>query len=89
MDDSTPTLWAKVKSELSLAQKQVLDAHGLTWETFFEVERDVLSSMSSDSLETEYGTIQKIPDSPVQYRVRKSSSDEVFHKKRLKLVRKQ
>jgi hypothetical protein len=81
-------LWAKVKSEITEASDAILKANGLTWNELNRLEEEAMSLMgSSETVETQWGTIQKIPDRPIQYRLRKSSEDlePTIFKKRLKL----
>ena len=88
-DDQAITRWAKVKSEMSEASKQVLADNGLTWDSFNELENNARSQMGDEVVQTEYGWVQVIPDGPVQYKVRRleKPDEELTHKKRLKLLR--
>ena len=49
--------WAKVKSDLKQAQRQVLKSHGLNWDTLNELEQRVAHDDWTDRVETEFGTV--------------------------------
>lgn len=83
--------WAKLKAALSEASQNVLEAHGHNWDSFNSLEWDALSQMTEDVVDTEFGRVQKIPDSAVQYKIRRleKPDEPLIHKKRLKLIRNQ
>ena len=89
MNDDAVTRWAQAKQRLSESAKRELEALGLTWDSFRQLESDALSQMGDEVVQTEYGWVQKIPDSPIQYKLRRveKPDEEMLWKPKLKLLR--
>jgi hypothetical protein len=84
--------WARLKRDLRQASDAVLEKYHLNWGDVNRMEIEAMAVMQgSDTVETEFGTVQRIPDKPVQYRVRKSADDTeaTIFKSRLKFIPKE
>lgn len=80
--------WARIERLLKDARKGILEAEGMTESELRELADKALSEMTSDFLVTEWGRIQKIPDVPIQWVVRRGTQDTdlVLSKRKLKLI---
>lgn len=92
-DELNPVLhWAMIKRDLRQASDEVLAKHGVTWGDMDMLEAEAIAMLGTlDVLDTEFGTVQIIPDKAIQYRIRKSNQDTepTMFKRRLKLTRKE
>ena len=83
-DDDTVRRWAKVKSELKESSVKVLEANGLTWDSFRELTENAAKQMGDEIVDTEYGWVQRTPKGPITWTARKA--DEVETKWQLTLL---
>jgi hypothetical protein len=70
--------WAMIQSKLRTAyieaKQAVLKEVGISKSGLDVLEREALSLMTQDKVETEWGTVQIIPDKPVTYHPLTSNS---------------
>lgn len=79
------TRWAMIQSKLKEARNKALEQEGITESGLRELENQALAHIQ-DTIETEYGTVQKIPDKPIAYSIRRAENQETIFKKKLKLI---
>jgi hypothetical protein len=87
MEPDMVRAWAVIERDLKLAAIEVLKKHGHTWPSFIALGK-VATEQCPDLLNTEFGIIQKLPDKPIQYQIRRSADDTgpMLSKKRLRLT---
>jgi hypothetical protein len=79
--------FARIKSRIREATDKIMEEEGITWNGLTELENQASVLMSSDVIETDYGTLQKIYKKPVQYRMRRlENPDEPIFPERLKFT---
>jgi hypothetical protein len=78
------THWAMIQSKLKDARRACLEAEGITESGLRDLETEAMAHVD-DPISTEYGTVQKIFDKPVQFFTRRLIGTEPF-KHKLKLL---
>ena len=88
MEDDPVQLWAKVKRAVNDARDEKLKSLGFTWDTLNKLEQEAALMMgTTETVLTPYGTVQRIPAKPVQFKLRKIANDaDPFPEKQLKLL---
>jgi hypothetical protein len=79
--------WAVIDRDFQLAKREILKKHGHTWPSFIALAK-VATEQCPDLLNTEFGIIQKLPNVPIQYSIRRGTEDTspMLSKKRLRLT---
>ena len=60
MTDDVLTRWAKVKADMREATGSVLKSHGLTWDSYRDLEAQATAAMTTELVDTEFGTVQLV-----------------------------
>ena len=82
MSDDALTRWAMVKTDLREATQGVLKRHGLTWDTYRELEADATAQTTGEFTDTEFGTVQLVVHPIYAHR----DSDQIAVRKSINLM---
>jgi hypothetical protein len=81
--------WAKIQHTLQQKRKEALEAEGVTESELRELGAQVVEAMTEELYATEFGTVQRVVDRPVQWVTRRTPyGSDPFPGRRVVLLRK-